>query len=58
MGNYLYIHNHFLDIKNSSNIYIIYKIFLVLLCDAIGTSGCTGSIDITLLDSRRLNIIF
>ena len=60
MRNYLYIHNHFLDIKNRSNIYGIYDIYssLVLLCDAIGTSGCTGSIDITLLDSRSLNIIF
>ena len=63
MRNYLYIHNHFLDIKNRSNIYGIYGIYdiyssLVLLCDAIGTSGCAGSIDITLLNSRSLNIIF
>ena len=54
MRNYLYIHNHFLDIKNNSDIYSS----LVLLCDAIGTSGCAGSSDITLLDSRSLNIIF
>ena len=40
MGNYLYIHNHFLDIKNSSDIYSS----LVLLCDAIGTSGFAGYI--------------
>ena len=54
MRNYLYIHNHFLDIKNSSNIYSS----LVLLCDAIGASGCAGYIVYTFLDSRRLNIIF